>query len=38
MIDLDKIFDSPLDPDLASKTKGSSQFDDAAKERQQNSN
>ena len=34
MIDLDKIFDSPLDPDLASKTAGSSQFDDAAKERE----
>jgi flagellar hook-length control protein FliK len=33
MIDLDKIFDFPLDPDLASKTKSSSQFDDAAKER-----
>ena len=33
MIDLDKIFNSPLDPDLASKTKGSSQFDDTAKER-----
>ncbi len=33
MIDLDKIFDFPLDPDLASKTRSSSQFDDAAKER-----
>ena len=33
MIDLDKIFDSPLDPDLTSKTKSSSQFDDAVKER-----
>ena len=33
MIDLDKIFESPFVPDLATKNNGSSQFGDAAKER-----